>query len=63
MSELADWWRAVTQTARNFAQSETGKTIGKSGLEALLKQFLPHLTQYIDDKIHDIWDWYKQNYR
>lgn len=57
-----DLLRAVKNSVSNFAQSNAGRVIGMEALRAGLQQLLPHLTQYIDNRIHDIYRWYRGNH-
>jgi hypothetical protein len=57
-----DAWRAVQHHAREFAQSETGRTIGREALRSFLQRVLPHLWDWIDNRFHDIWSWFRQTF-
>jgi hypothetical protein len=54
--------RAVQHRARDFAQSEMGRTIGREALKSFLHFALPHLWIWIDHHFHEIWDWFRRNF-
>lgn len=57
-----DAWRAVRHHAGEFAQSKTGQTIGQEALKVFLQRTLPHLYDWINDRFHEIWDWFRRTF-
>lgn len=62
MAGFDDLLRAVKQAAGNFAHSNAGRSIGEESLKIGLQRVLPHLADYIENRIRDIWTWFRQNF-
>lgn len=58
----SDAWRAVQHRAKEFAQSETGKTIAQEALRSFLRLALPHLWPFIDNRFNEIWNWFRRTF-
>jgi hypothetical protein len=57
-----DRLRAMQLRARDFAQSNTGKKIGEEALRTFLQRVFPAMWDFIDDRFHEIWAWYRRTF-